>query len=67
MATNNAYAGPTDINAGTLQVGDGGTTGSLAQGAINNNSVLTFNRSDSVAMTGASPAPVRCDRSALER
>ncbi len=67
IATNNSYAGSTDINAGTLQVGDGGTSGSLGSGAINNNGVLTFNRSDPSTLTAQSPAPVRCGRSALER
>ncbi len=53
LATNNTYTGQTDINAGTLQVGDGGTSGSLGTGAINNNGVLIFNRSDALAITTA--------------
>src|SRR5262249_25051926 len=40
--TNNNWTGTT-INTGTLQIGDGGTNGSLGAGAINNNGVLTFN------------------------
>jgi autotransporter-associated beta strand protein len=51
IATNNTYAGSTDVNAGTLQVGEGGTSGSLGSGAINNNSILVYNRSDSITLT----------------
>ena len=40
------YRGDTTINAGVLQLGDGGTAGSLAAGtAIHNNSVLAINHS----------------------
>jgi autotransporter-associated beta strand protein len=31
IANNNTYSGTTDINGGVLQIGDGGTTGSLEQ------------------------------------
>ena len=44
----NSYLGQTFINAGTLQIGDGGTTGSLsgsAGGSIVNNATLLFVRS----------------------
>ena len=45
----NTYTGTTNLNAGTLQIGNGGTTGSLAPAsAIVNNSVLVFNRSDTL-------------------
>jgi autotransporter family porin len=44
----NSYTGSTTINAGTLQIGNGGTTGSVA-GNITNNATLDFNRSDAVA------------------
>ena len=47
----NSYSGTTFINAGTLQVGDGGTSGTLGTGAVSNNSVLAFNHSDSVAVS----------------
>jgi autotransporter-associated beta strand protein len=46
LATNNAYAGTTLINGGTLQVGAGGTTGSLGLGNVTNNANLAFRRSD---------------------
>jgi autotransporter-associated beta strand protein len=49
LSGSNSYTGATQINAGTLQIGDGGTTGSLSiSSAITDNATLTFNRSDSV-------------------
>lgn len=44
LTSNNTYAGLTKISSGTLQLGNGGTTGSVA-GSIENNSHLSFNRS----------------------
>jgi len=46
----NTYSGTTTISAGTLQIGTGGTSGVLGSGAVNNNSTLVFNRSDSVSV-----------------
>ncbi|ARS28892.1 outer membrane transport barrel [Sphingomonas sp. KC8] len=43
----NTYTGGTTISGGTLQIGDGGTTGSIA-GDIVNNATLVFNRSNSI-------------------
>jgi fibronectin-binding autotransporter adhesin len=46
----NTYAGNTTIGAGTLQIGAGGTTGSLpATGTFTNNGTFTVNRSNAVA------------------
>jgi len=46
----NTYTGTTTISAGTLQLGNGGTTGSLsASSAIVNNANLTFNRSNALS------------------
>jgi outer membrane autotransporter protein len=42
----NDYTGTTAVNYGTLQVGDGATSGQLGSGAIVNNATLVFNRSD---------------------
>ena len=43
----NTYSGPTYINAGTLQLGNGGTSGSIANSAVvTNNGGLLFNRTD---------------------
>lgn len=47
----NTYTGNTTIQTGTLEIGAGGTAGSLASGsAIINNSVLSFNRSDALTV-----------------
>jgi len=48
----NDYAGGTTISAGTLQIGDGGTTGSIT-GNVVNNAVLAFDRSDASSFAGA--------------
>ena len=42
LACNNSYSGPTTINAGVLQIGDGGTSGSLGGGFLTNNATLEF-------------------------
>jgi|GEM_PF-1651624 len=42
----NTYTGQTTISAGTLQVGNGGTSGTLGSGAVIDNATLAFNRSD---------------------
>lgn len=45
----NTYTGATTINAGTLQIGNGATTGSLStSSAITTNATLAFNRSNTV-------------------
>ena len=46
----NSYSGTTTISTGTLQVGNGGTTGTLGTGAVVNNATVTFNRSDGVTV-----------------
>lgn len=48
LTQNHAYTGGTTITSGTLQVGNGGTSGSLT-GNVLNNAVLRFNRADDVA------------------
>jgi autotransporter-associated beta strand protein len=46
----NSYTGATLIEAGVLQIGNGGTTGSLsASSPITNNAILAFNRTNTVA------------------
>jgi len=42
----NTYSGITTISAGTLQIGNGGTTGTLGTGNVVNNRALVFNRSN---------------------
>ena len=47
----NTYTGGTTISAGTLQLGDGGTSGSIA-GDVIDNATLAFDRSDAVTFSG---------------
>ncbi|MEJ1972875.1 MAG: autotransporter-associated beta strand repeat-containing protein [Lacunisphaera sp.] len=47
----NTYTGPTLIEGGALQIGDGGLTGSVP-GDITDNAVLAFNRSDTATYAG---------------
>jgi fibronectin-binding autotransporter adhesin len=50
----NDFSGGVNIGAGVLQVGDGGTVGSLpASGAIVNNGSLVFDRSDNILAANA--------------
>ena len=52
LSGTNTYSGATTISAGTLQLGAGGTTGSIVATpttTITDNGVLGFNRSDNVA------------------
>lgn len=45
----NSYTGTTTIDAGTLKIGNGGTTGTLGAGNVTNNGTLVFDRSDNTA------------------
>ncbi|MBM3366483.1 MAG: hypothetical protein FJY48_12415, partial [Betaproteobacteria bacterium] len=47
----NTYSGITTISDGTLQLGSGGTTGSIANGNIVNNGTLATNRSNTYLLT----------------
>ncbi|UHC20226.1 autotransporter-associated beta strand repeat-containing protein (plasmid) [Methylobacterium currus] len=51
LGGDNTYTGGTVVSAGTLQIGAGGTTGSI-QGDVVNNATLAFNRSDDTAFAG---------------
>ena len=46
LASNNTFGGGTTITAGTLQIGNGGTTGTLGLGTVTNDAALVFNRSN---------------------
>jgi len=46
----NDFTGAVNINAGTVQVGNGGTTGDLGTGPVANLGVLALNRSDTFAL-----------------
>jgi fibronectin-binding autotransporter adhesin len=51
FSTNQTFTGTSTINSGTLQLGNGGTTGSVV-GAIVTNANLAINRSDTVTLPG---------------
>jgi outer membrane autotransporter protein len=51
LTANNTYTGGTSISAGTLQLGNGGTTGSIV-GDVANNGSLVFDRSDVSTFAG---------------
>lgn len=46
----NSYSGTTTVSAGRLQVGNGGTAGTLGSGAVTNDATLTFDRSDATTV-----------------
>lgn len=47
----NGYGGTTTIESGTLQVGNGSTTGTLGSGDLTNNASLAFNRSNALTVS----------------
>ncbi|HNM55491.1 MAG TPA: autotransporter-associated beta strand repeat-containing protein, partial [Thauera aminoaromatica] len=51
LTADNGYSGGTTIAQGTLQLGDGGTTGSIT-GNVANDGTLVFDRSDLVDFAG---------------
>jgi autotransporter-associated beta strand protein len=56
LSGTNGYTGQTIIDGATLQIGDGGTTGSIASTtnvALSNNGTLAFNRSDDTSFNRA--------------
>jgi autotransporter-associated beta strand protein len=50
LETANSYSGPTIINNGTVQIGNANASGSLGTGAVTNNGMLTFNRTDGISV-----------------
>jgi outer membrane autotransporter protein len=52
LTGNSSFTGGTVIQSGTLQIGNGGTTGAI-MGTIANNGTLTFNRSNVLTVAGA--------------
>ncbi len=48
-----SYSGPTTISAGTLQVGNGGTTGALGTGSVTDNAALQFDLSNSITVANS--------------
>ncbi|MCW1921485.1 autotransporter-associated beta strand repeat-containing protein [Luteolibacter arcticus] len=59
IASAASYSGETRINEGTLQIGNGGTAGSLA-GALVNYGTVAINRSDTFTLGGiiSGPGPI---------
>ncbi len=53
LTGNNTYTNGTTVTTGTLQVGNGGTSGTIGTGAVTDNSVLVFDRSDNLTFGGA--------------
>ncbi len=51
LTGDNDFSGGTTISGGVLQIGDGGTSGSLT-GSVTNNGTLAFNRADTMVFTG---------------
>ncbi|GGA15258.1 autotransporter outer membrane beta-barrel domain-containing protein [Dyella caseinilytica] len=51
LTGNNTYSGVTQINAGDVVIGNGGTSGGIS-GDIINNTQLTINRSDTATLPG---------------
>src|SRR5262249_847731 len=52
LTAENAYTGGTTVNHGQLQIGNGGTTGSVTGNIVNNN-VLSFDHSNDITFAGA--------------
>lgn len=52
LTGNNTYTGGTTINSGTVQVGNGGTSGSIGTGPVTDAGVLIWNRSDDATFAG---------------
>lgn len=50
---NNSYSGPTTIHAGSVQIGTGGTTGSLGSGNVTNSGIVIINRSNDFTLANA--------------
>ena len=50
LTSNNTYSGITTVSNGALQIGSGGTSGTLGTGAVTDNATLVFNRSDAVSV-----------------
>jgi len=54
LVASNIYTGKTIISSGTLQIGNGGTSGMLGNTSISNDSALVFDRSDNLSVVSNS-------------
>jgi fibronectin-binding autotransporter adhesin len=52
LTGNNTYVGGTTVSNGVVQVGNGGTIGSIGTGTASVTTTLVFNRSDSLTFSG---------------
>ena len=52
LTVDNSFSGSSRIDAGTLQVGNGGTNGSIGTSSITNNGALIFNRAGVLTNSG---------------
>ena len=52
LTGNNTYSGATTISAGTLQIGNGGSGGSLGSGSVLDSGVLVFNWGSGTSFAG---------------
>ena len=50
LTGNNTFQGPSIIRNGTLQLGNGGISGAIGLGPVENEAILSFNRSDNVIL-----------------
>ncbi len=54
LTANNSYTGPTGIDGtSSIQVGDNTTTGTLGNGAVTNNGVLSYKRTNAITESNA--------------
>ena len=53
LSGTNSYSGATTISAGTLQIGAGGTSGTLGTNSVTDNGTLAFNRTDTIIVSNA--------------
>jgi autotransporter-associated beta strand protein len=53
LSGNNTYTGGTTISNGILQIGNGGSTGTLGGGLITNHGTLIFNRTGTLTVSNA--------------
>jgi len=51
LSGGDTYSGITTISSGTLQIGDGGATGTLGTNSVVDNADLWFNRSDNITVS----------------
>jgi T5SS/PEP-CTERM-associated repeat protein/autotransporter-associated beta strand protein len=55
LTANNTYSGITSVSGGTLQIGAGGTSGTLGSSNVTDNASLAFDRADNYTYPGVIP------------